>query len=774
MLAADSPRQVQEEISVLHIVLPPLAVPIGSGGDAAELGDHIITALWNVFSCVRESYNTFKHQKTVPSFLIWSWPGESSDRPSMPTSPASLSNQGEDSLSLLPALSGLLRCMALELDRSITLITTDAKPNASEVRDLVGFLDDQAVQIGDLNLSNHQLFSFEPRLVSSLGSQEGDEAGHLFDGHVLSLGGARGIVAEMLNRLTTNQTHLSLVGRTSLEKPDKDFEGLSAQEMMRLLISKNREASNPLVSTPKLLQSEVDKIQRQFALQAHLKDLKAGVKRFDYHSVDLADAGGFKSLIQDELMNDTEVLISGAGVIRDQSCLTKTKDSFEAVLRTKVMPLCVLLCHGLPSSLRTWISFSSIASKSGNPGQTDYAAANEFLNTVIHWFSRRHPEIRLRTINWGPWQGSGMASPEVLKAFHSRGLEAIYPEDAAGLLRGIFDSDWNPVEVSGVALDPSVTLRLQQQQLLLESSTLWNHHSVPVQDALASDELRLLFHESVPYLSGHKKNGRAVVPAALVLCLAADLASSSNNDNAQCVQLDLYVYNGIIIPECKSVNVYAQSKVLDGGRAGEILLRAFKQNRPHYKVGWQLTNVDAGISDYQWQFDPNLNNDSLLYCDINEVYDSCLFHSGVMARLCGCVVIDPSIASSWCRAQATPLQEQLGIDVNEVEQPLPNRDLTLVDSLFQLLLVQTIETYGTSALPQELSITMFEPMPQSGEVKLTAKILDVQESVITAVGACCDLQGRIIFIMKPSKFTTSKDLLDHPPGISRRQRIGSL
>ena len=351
-----------------------------------------------------------------------------------------------------------------------------------------------------------------------------------------------------------------------------------------------------MVSTPKLLQSEVDKIQRQFALQAHLKDLKAGVKRFDYHSVDLADAGGFKSLIQDELMNDTEVLISGAGVIRDQSCLTKTKDSFEAVLRTKVMPLCVLLCHGLPSSLRTWISFSSIASKSGNPGQTDYAAANEFLNTVIHWFSRRHPEIRLRTINWGPWQGSGMASPEVLKAFHSRGLEAIYPEDAAGLLRGIFDSDWHPVEVSGVALIPLSLAPAVNSNCCLNlfnfmeppygacSATHW-----PVMNCVCFSTTQFLIFPA------HKKNGRAVVPAALVLCLAADLASSSNNDNAQCVQLDLYVYNGIIIPECKSVNVCAQAKVLDGGRAGELLLRAFKQNRPHYKVGWQLTNVDAGI-----------------------------------------------------------------------------------------------------------------------------------------------------------------------------------
>ena len=110
-----------------------------------------------------------------------------------------------------------------------------------------------------------------------------------------------------------------------------------------------------MVSTPKSLQSEVDKIQRQFALQAHLKDLKAGVKRFDYHSVDLADAGGFKSLIQDELMNDTEVLISGAGVIRDQSCLTKTKDSFEAVLLPRCH--CVLFAAGLPSAAELGSAF---------------------------------------------------------------------------------------------------------------------------------------------------------------------------------------------------------------------------------------------------------------------------------------------------------------------------------------------------------------------------------------------------------------------------------
>ena len=267
--------------------------------------------------------------------------------------------------------------------------------------------------------------------------------------------------------------------------------------------------------------------QRLRTLESHLKRCHEGLERFDYHTVDLSNPDGFKALIEQDLMDDVEVLISGAGVIQDQSCLSKTRESFEAVLRTKVMPLCVLLCHGLPSSIKTWISFSSIASKSGNPGQADYAAANEFLNTVMHWFSRRYPEIRLRTVNWGPWQGSGMASSEVMKAFQARGLEPVHPDDAATMLREILNPEWLAVEVSGVALHSSVTGRLQRQQALIDSSMLWKYHSMPVRDALEMDEWRLMFHEEIPYLLGHRKNGRAVVPAALVLCLAADLAPSS-------------------------------------------------------------------------------------------------------------------------------------------------------------------------------------------------------------------------------------------------------
>ncbi len=303
LLQDDCSEQRQMEVSILHLVLPPLAVPIVPGGNAGDLGDHIIDSIWQVFSSVREWHNKLRDQKTAPTVLIWAWPGESSDRPPTPMSAASLTGQSDASLSLLPAVSALLRCMALELDRSIMLITTDAKPQPDEVRDATFFLAEQAVQIGDVSLSNHCLSSFEPRLVSVNQAKNGGENIQLLEGHILSLGGARGIVAEMLNRLTSSQSHLSLVGRTKPERPDPDFVGLPKQELMRLLMDRSREIGGADAITPKSLQRQVDEIQRQVALESQLKRLRNELQRFDYHAVDLSNPVGFKALIDQDLMD---------------------------------------------------------------------------------------------------------------------------------------------------------------------------------------------------------------------------------------------------------------------------------------------------------------------------------------------------------------------------------------------------------------------------------------------------------------------------------------
>lgn len=739
--------------------MPALDLTFELGGDPSLLATRICDALWHVFSCVRDWHRKL-HRDSSPIF-VWAWPGECTDRPTDPLARSPLQvTRATDAISLLPALSGLLRCMALELKRPILLLCTDSEPKPEAVRDAIVFLTDTALQLGDFSLTEHCLYSFEPRLSELPATKE---IAKPFAGHILSLGGARGIVAEMLLRMAAVDSHLSIVGRTSSEQPDPDLIGLSTQDLMRALLQRHRLNGNQEPINPRSLQVEVDRIRRQEALGRHLHSLRHSVKTFDYHTIDLSDSAGLTALLDQESMDDINVLISGAGVIQDQSCLSKSRDSFDAVLRTKVVPLCVLLTRGLPPSLNTWISFSSIASKSGNPGQVDYAAANEFLNTVVHWFSRRQLDVRMHTINWGPWQGSGMASSEVLAAFHNRGLEPINPDAGSQTLYQTLISESSSVEVSAVALRPEVLHRLQLQQSLILSSPLWNFHSLPPSDSLASSESPLFFHSAIPYLQGHRKKNRFVVPAASVLCLAAHIGDSLSGNSNQPLMISLDVLHGITMADDKSVVVHALSHIADDSRSGTLTLKESTGLRTHYRVKWSSACLDD--VNTEWTFSPYSNNLSLLYCDLSDVYTSCLFHSGVMANLCDRIVIDPESRTSWCRARPTAFRDLLGVDIQLAGNPLPNRDLTLLDSLLQLLLVQTIETLGVSALPTKLSFVLINPMPLTGEVELTAIITRVGGVRIEGVGACRDQQGKLLFVMTESVFTASQDLLDHPPGI---------
>ena len=723
----------------------------------------MIESLWEVFCCVREWHR--KLNDANATILVWPWPGERTDRPDHPAQASTLVNAISPSLSLLPALSALLRSMALELHRPILLLSTDEVPDPSAVKDVISFLIAGGVKLGDYSLESHSLFSFEPRLDSV---DETEVSIYPLAGHILSLGGARGIVAEMLRRLTDSHSHLSVVGRTPLQKLNPELYGLSSQELMRWLMNRHRQRENKNVLTPRALQQQADQLQRQAALDHQLKSLSDLVQTFDYHTVDLLVPEGFERLLLMQSMQDVTVLISGAGVIQDQSCLTKQKQSFEAVLRTKVAPLVQLLCDGLPPNLQTWISFSSIASKSGNPGQADYAAANEFLNTAVHWFAHRHPEICMKTINWGPWKGSGMAGAEVLKAFHARGLEAIEPEAAAMMLRQLMQPDDSTIEVSAVALQHAREKQLKRTQLLLDSSSLWRFHSLPIDDGSISDQWRLAFHGDVPYLEGHRKNNRAIVPAAFLMVLAADLAVLTRGLIDKPLRVCLYVYNGITMIPGSIESVYVEANDSEDTQSGGLRVFQSGSNRPYYKVDW--TCLELSRNDDQWSFAPDPKSaNKLLICSCQDVYSACLFHSGVMACLCDSVTLDRDSDTAWGRARSACISDLLGVDQEIVHrsESLMNLDLALIDSLLQLLLVQVIETKGFSALPQELDFVFLKPLPRDQEVSLTVTIVRIQGSCLEAVGACCDAMGELLFVMQKSKFTISKDLLDFPPGISR-------
>ncbi|WP_426749027.1 type I polyketide synthase [Myxococcus faecalis] len=146
-------------------------------------------------------------------------------------------------------------------------------------------------------------------------------------------------------------------------------------------------------------------------------------------------------------------LFHAAGVLRDGTLAHQTAERFREVLAPKVQGAWNLhaLTAGMP--LDFFVCFSSAASVLGTPGQSNYVAANAFLDALAQL--RRAQGYPALTLNWGSWAETGMAarmgpasarSPAAL-GFGTipveRGLEVLERlMGGANTSLGVFPIDW--------------------------------------------------------------------------------------------------------------------------------------------------------------------------------------------------------------------------------------------------------------------------------------------------------------------------------------------
>lgn len=115
-------------------------------------------------------------------------------------------------------------------------------------------------------------------------------------------------------------------------------------------------------------------------------------------------------------------IIHAAGVLQDDLFLNQDWERFDKVFAPKVYGAWNLHRYSLDMKLDFFILFSSIASVFGSPGQSNYAAANAFLDSLAGY--RQNQGLPALSINWGPWAEAGMAAN--LEGQHkSRGFTAI-------------------------------------------------------------------------------------------------------------------------------------------------------------------------------------------------------------------------------------------------------------------------------------------------------------------------------------------------------------
>jgi NADPH:quinone reductase-like Zn-dependent oxidoreductase/acyl carrier protein len=134
-------------------------------------------------------------------------------------------------------------------------------------------------------------------------------------------------------------------------------------------------------------------------------------------------------------------IVHAAGVLDDGAVLEQTSERFARVFAPKVSGAWNLHRHTESIPLDFFVMFSSAASVIGSAGQSNYAAANAFLDSLAH--HRRSLGLPATSINWGPWAQAGMAQASRTTAerrWRDTGITPIAPSDGALMLDIILKS----------------------------------------------------------------------------------------------------------------------------------------------------------------------------------------------------------------------------------------------------------------------------------------------------------------------------------------------
>ncbi|MCL4202089.1 MAG: aminotransferase class I/II-fold pyridoxal phosphate-dependent enzyme [Pirellulaceae bacterium] len=101
-------------------------------------------------------------------------------------------------------------------------------------------------------------------------------------------------------------------------------------------------------------------------------------------------------------------VIHAAGVLEDGVLRQQSWANFERVLAPKILGAWHLHRQTQSLPLDFFVCFSSVASLLGSPGQSNYAAANAFLDALAQ--HRRACGLSGLSIHWGPWNAIGMTA----------------------------------------------------------------------------------------------------------------------------------------------------------------------------------------------------------------------------------------------------------------------------------------------------------------------------------------------------------------------------
>ena len=180
--------------------------------------------------------------------------------------------------------------------------------------------------------------------------------------------------------------------------------------------------------------------------QRVLGSMRAAGRRVEHRRADLVDAASVDALVSAILGEHGRLtgVVHCAGALSDGYIVNKTDADLTRVLAPKVRGLVNLDAATRALPLELFIGFSSLAAVFGNAGQSDYAAANGFMDAFLAARASRVQmqgggSCRAVSINWPLWRDGGMHVDAAYEALMARtsGMQPLPREAGLAAFRTI-------------------------------------------------------------------------------------------------------------------------------------------------------------------------------------------------------------------------------------------------------------------------------------------------------------------------------------------------
>ena len=190
--------------------------------------------------------------------------------------------------------------------------------------------------------------------------------------------------------------------------------------------------------TPKQIDDKMMSVERLEAALRAVEAVEAAGGTAHYFSLDLRDGEQVAAVVEDirQRYGKIDVLLHAGGLLIDRTLPNKEPHQFALVFDVKADGFFSLIKAAKGMPIGATVSFSSVAGRFGNNGQSDYSSANDLLCKISSSMRTWRPATRGIAIDWTAWGQIGMASRgSVQQIMESLGIDMLPPEAGVPTIR---------------------------------------------------------------------------------------------------------------------------------------------------------------------------------------------------------------------------------------------------------------------------------------------------------------------------------------------------